>query len=132
MKLKELEEIKAHTRAQASLKARIAEQEGRLLCTSCQATMVPNAQGVYEFEGFDPARAMVMRKGEVAAAEGGGGDQNGDDKAGADDDAMEGVMDLLDMEIPAEEEEQIKKSLEEKTKYKEVAPTWELNIETYG
>ena len=26
----------------------------------------------------------------------------------------------------------IKKTLEEKTKYKEVAPTWELNIETYG
>ena len=33
LKLKELEEIKAHTRAQAGLKARIAEQEGRLLCT---------------------------------------------------------------------------------------------------
>ena len=36
------------------------------------------------------------------------------------------------MEIPEDQEEVIKKTLEEKTKYKEVAPTWELNIETYG
>ena len=35
-------------------------------------------------------------------------------------------------EIPEDQEESIKKTLEEKTKYKEVAPTWELNIETYG
>ena len=38
----------------------------------------------------------------------------------------------MDLEIPEEEEEQIKQTLQEKTKYKEVAPTWELNIETYG
>ena len=38
----------------------------------------------------------------------------------------------MELEIPEEEEEQIKKTLQEKTKYKEVAPTWELNIETYG
>ena len=38
----------------------------------------------------------------------------------------DGVLDLLDMEIPEEQEEAIKKTLEEKTKYKEVAPTWEL------
>ena len=49
---------------------------------------------------------------------------------GADDD--DGVIDLMELEIPEEEEEQIKKTLQEKTKYKEVAPTWELNIETYG
>ena len=36
------------------------------------------------------------------------------------------------MEIGDDDEENIKKTLEEKTKYKEVAPTWELNIETYG
>jgi len=36
------------------------------------------------------------------------------------------------MEIPDDQEAEIKKTLEEKTKYKEVAPTWELNIETYG
>ena len=80
------------------------------------------------------------------------------------------MVDLLDMVIPEEQEEQIKQSLEEKTKYKVrimllllgsdmyvpqcmyvydfgslggtscafssclkvVAPTWELNIETYG
>merc|ERR1719264_869879 len=51
--------------------------------------------------------------------------------AGADDPDAE-VVDLLDMVIPEEQEEQIKQSLEEKTKYKVVAPTWELNIETYG
>jgi len=44
----------------------------------------------------------------------------------------DGVLDLMDMVIPDEQEEQIKKTLQEKTKYKEVAPTWELNIETYG
>ena len=32
----------------------------------------------------------------------------------------------------AKQEEAIKATLQEKTKYKEVAPTWELNIETYG
>ena len=31
-----------------------------------------------------------------------------------------------------DQEDVIKKSLAEKTKYKEVAPTWELNMETYG
>ena len=31
-----------------------------------------------------------------------------------------------------QEEEKIRESLQEKTKYKEVAPTWELNIEKYG
>ena len=44
----------------------------------------------------------------------------------------DGVMDLMDLQIPADEEEAIRKTLEEKTKYKEVAPTWELNMETYG
>ena len=44
----------------------------------------------------------------------------------------DGVLDLMDLEIPEEQGEQIKKTLQEKTKYKEVAPTWELNIETYG
>merc|ERR1719259_77367 len=64
----------------------------------------------------------LMGDGEGGGAGGGGG-------GGEDDD---GVIDLLDMDIAPEEEAQIKKSLEEKTKYKEVAPTWELNIETYG
>jgi hypothetical protein len=123
-KLKELEELKAQTRAQANMKAKIAESEGRLLCGNCQGSMYPNAQGVYEFEGFRPGinggvqtlpAASVVKKDKKVS--------------GPDDD---GIVDLLDMEIPEEEEEQIKKTLEEKTKYKEVAPTWELNIETYG
>merc|ERR1719228_2162567 len=53
-------------------------------------------------------------------------------KAKDDDEEDDGIIDLMDMEIPDDQEEVIKKTLEEKTKYKEVAPTWELNIETYG
>ena len=123
-KLKELEELKAQTRAQANMKAKIAESEGRLLCGNCQASMYPNAQGVYEFEGFVPGVTNINQGTPTASTA-------KKDKVtnGTDDD---GIVDLLDMEIPEEEEMQIKKSLEEKTKYKEVAPTWELNIETYG
>ena len=114
---------KAQTRAQANIKAKIAESEGRLLCGNCQTSMFPNAQGVYEFEGFFPGTRNSNQNLPTAAAK---KDKN---VIAADDD---GIVDLLDMEIPEEEEIQIKKSLEEKTKYKEVAPTWELNIETYG
>ncbi len=46
--------------------------------------------------------------------------------------AEEGVIDLMDFDMDPDEEEKIRRSLEEKTKYKEVAPTWELNIEKYG
>ena len=46
--------------------------------------------------------------------------------------AEEGVIDLMDFNMDPEEEEKIRQSLQEKTKYKEVAPTWELNIEKYG
>lgn len=123
-KLKELEELKATTRAQANMKAKIAESEGRLLCGNCQTSMYPNAQGVYEFEGFVPGvRNTNQSTPNTSNA------KKDKDTNGADED---GIVDLLDMEIPEEEEMQIKKSLEEKTKYKEVAPTWELNIETYG
>ena len=53
-------------------------------------------------------------------------------KRDATEEEDDGIVDLLDMEIGDDDEENIKKTLEEKTKYKEVAPTWELNIETYG
>jgi hypothetical protein len=106
------------------MKAKIAESEGRLLCGNCQNAMYPNAQGVYEFEGFRPGVATSVRAAPAAA----GAEKVKNINATADD----GIVDLLDMEIPEEEEEQIKKTLEEKTKYKEVASTWELNIETYG
>ena len=36
------------------MKAKIAESEGRLLCSKCQADMLPNKDGVYEFENFRP------------------------------------------------------------------------------
>ena len=46
--------------------------------------------------------------------------------------ADEGVIDLMDFNMDPDEEDRIRHSLQEKTKYKEVAPTWELNIEKYG
>ena len=45
--------------------------------------------------------------------------------------AEDTVIDLMNFDMDPEEEEKIK-TLEEKTKYKEVALTWELNIEKYG
>ena len=42
------------------------------------------------------------------------------------------VVDLMSFDMDPDEEDKIKRSLEEKTRYKEVAPTWELNIENYG
>ncbi len=128
-RLKELEEIKAKTKAMANLKGKLAESEGRLMCTQCQAAMYPNAEGVYEFENFVPGvqnnASTAFGRPEKAANVA----NNADNADNIDDD---GIIDLLDMEIPEEQEEAIKKTLEEKTKYKEVAPTWELNIETYG
>ncbi|CAB4053989.1 PRPF39 [Lepeophtheirus salmonis] len=97
-KLKELEEIKAKTRAMANMKAKIAESDGKLMCTHCQKSMYPNAQ----------------------------------EKISNLPEEEEGVVDLLDMAIPEDQAQEIQKSLKESTKYKEVAPTWELNIETYG
>ena len=52
LKLKDLEELIAQTKATANLKAKVAESEGRLMCTQCQTAMYPDAQsGYYEFEG---------------------------------------------------------------------------------
>ena len=105
------------------MKAKVAGMEGRLLCTGCQSEMYPDAQGVYEFEGFRPGQAPkqpVQRKEQTP-------EENEDE-----DDPDDGVLDLMDMVIPEDQEEQIRKTLEEKTKYKEVAPTWELNMESYG
>ena len=63
-RLQGLEEMRAQAKAEANMKAKIAESEGRLMCSKCQS--------------------------------------------------------------------EIKRSLEQKTKYKEVAPTRELNFERYG
>ena len=43
LRLKEIEELRAQTRANANLKAKLAESEGKLLCTQCQASMFPKA-----------------------------------------------------------------------------------------
>ena len=63
-RLQGLEEMRAQAKAEANMKAKIVESEGRLMCSKCQS--------------------------------------------------------------------EIKRSLEQKTKYKEVAPTRELNFERYG
>ena len=52
LRLKEIEELRAQTKANANLKAKLAESEGKLLCNQCQTAMYPNAEGFYEFEGM--------------------------------------------------------------------------------
>ena len=126
LRLKEIEELRAQTRANANLKAKLAESEGKLLCTQCQASMFPNAEGQYEFEGFHPGSCVPIESRSDKP------EKSKKKKKDDDEEDDDGVVDLMDMEIPEDQEEIIKKTLEEKTKYKEVAPTWELNIETYG
>jgi tetratricopeptide (TPR) repeat protein len=126
-KLRELEALKARVRADANMKAKIAQEEGRLMCTSCHTAMYPDESGAYEFErGYSGStRARAGQEGLVAAS-----------TSGAEAAAMEvdenGIVDLMDWNISEDQEEEIRRKLEEKTKYKEVAPTWELNMETYG
>ena len=123
-RLKELEELRAQAKAEANLKAKIAESEGRLMCTNCQTEMTPGENGVYEFENW----------------RGGGGASRPSNGAEYSMSAVENaaimeedqVVDLMSFDMDPDEEERIKRSLEEKTRYKEVAPTWELNIENYG
>ncbi|XP_059091219.1 uncharacterized protein LOC131886822 [Tigriopus californicus] len=121
VKLEELEKFRAQTRADVNLKAKIAEAEGRLLCTGCHTAMYPDEQGIYEFE--KPRRSRLEAQNPAESS------YPSDNANGT---AEDGVVDLMDMVISSEQEENIKRTLEEKTKYKEVAPTWELNIETYG
>ena len=122
-RLKELEELRAVAKAEVNLKAKIAEAEGKLMCTKCQSEMVPNSDGVYEFENWQggaprPAQPQV---GEFTSAIESAGIMEEDQ-----------VVDLMSFDMDPEEEDRIKQSLQEKTRYKEVAPTWELNIENYG
>ena len=37
-------------RADANMKAELAAEEGRLLCTQCRTEMFPDEEGFYEFE----------------------------------------------------------------------------------
>merc|ERR1719430_357063 len=118
-RLQNLEEMRAQAKAEANMKAKIAESEGRLMCSRCQSEMLPNSDGVYEFENWKGG--------------GQGGNKIFTDMAEPPVQMAEDtVIDLMNFDMDPEEEEKIKKSLEEKTKYKEVAPTWELNIEKYG
>jgi len=125
-KLAQLEEMRAQANAEANMKAKIAEAEGRLLCSKCQGGMLPNAQGIYEFENF---RLPVGGVAAPMSVHSGGGEEPAAELGGLADDT---VIDLMDFSMDPDEEEKIRKSLVEKTKYKEVAPTWELNIEQYG
>ena len=88
------------------------------MCTQCQVAMYPNAQGQYEFEGFRPGPNPEIQETEK---------QSSKDNETADD----GIVDLLDMEIPEDQEEIIKKTLEEKTKYKEVKFTFLFKIHIF-
>ena len=103
----------SQVRADANMKAELAAEEGRLLCTQCRTEMFPDEEGFYEFErrGGGRKRKTDLEE-EMAPAEEVryGGDAPNDPDAE--------VVDLLDMVIPEEQEEQIKQSLEEKTKYK--------------
>ena len=123
-KLKELETMKAQIRADANIKGKLAEQEGRLMCTNCQVQQC-----------FRTLRVCTsLKRGYTGARTGGAaaGGVKGATAAGSGEVDEDGVVDLMDWMISEEQEEQIKKTLEEKTKYKEVAPTWELNMEVYG
>merc|ERR1712079_144589 len=102
-----------------NVNAKELKSEGKLLCNQCQASMFPDAEGFYEFERFHP----------VQTSEAVPSKSKKNDRREPDEEEDDGIVDLLDMEIPEDQEESIKKTLEEKTKYKEVAPTWELNIE---
>ena len=117
-RLQNLEEKRAQAKAEANIKAKIAESEGRLMCSRCQGEMLPNCDGVYEFENWR-----------------GGGQRESQSFADMTEPpvqlAEDTVIDLMNFDMDPEEEEKIK-TLEEKNKYKEVALTWELNIEKYG
>ena len=54
-RLELMEESQAKAKAEANLKAKIAEAEGKLMCTKCQSEMLPNSDGVYEFENWNGA-----------------------------------------------------------------------------
>ena len=126
-RLVELEELKAQAKAEVNLKAKIAESEGRLMCGKCQAEMLPNSNGVYEFENWQGG-ARKKQQTPLAA-------QSGEFSSAVESAALmeeDQVVDLMSFDMDPDEEDKIKRSLEEKTRYKEVAPTWELNIENYG
>ena len=125
-RLEELEELRAQAKAEVNLKAKMAEAEGRLMCGRCQAEMVPNSNGVYEFENFQGG----VRKSQPPAQAQGGEFTTAVESASIMEEDQ--VVDLMSFDMDPEEEDKIKRSLQEKTRYKEVAPTWELNIENYG
>ena len=120
----ELELQRNKAKAEANLKAKIAESEGTLVCTKCQSEMMPNEDGVYEFEGWKAGSGSRPAQAQVS-----------DFTSAVESAAMmeeDQVVDLMNFDMDPEEEDKIKRSLHEKTRYKEVAPTWELNIENYG
>ena len=75
---------------------------------------------------------MINRNDDLALFLGGAVESYAENPAEQVSMAEDGVIDLMDFNMDPDEEEKIRNSLKEKTKYKEVAPTWELNIEKYG
>jgi len=112
-RMEELEEFQSRVKAEANLKAKIAEAEGKLICNQCQGE-----EGAYENWEGGYKQSQV---GEFTSAV--------ESAAIMEEDQ---VVDLMNFDMDPEEEDKIKRSLEDKTRYKEVAPTWELNIENYG
>ena len=123
-KHQQLEELRAQNAAALEAKAKLAEAEGRLMCMGCQKEMEPDKDGNYEFDNWGGQGAEDNWKAAKQAMEGG----DGEGKTMFVDDE---VVDLMDYDLGEAEEEKIKRSLYQQTRNKEVAPTWELNIDNY-
>ena len=47
--MQSLEEMRAQAKTETNMKGKIAESEGRIMCSKGQGGMLPNSEGVYEF-----------------------------------------------------------------------------------
>ena len=54
-------------RADANMKAELAAEEGRLLCTQCRTEMFPDEEGFYEFERRGGGRKRKTEEEEVSS-----------------------------------------------------------------
>ena len=63
--MEELEGLKSKAKSDAYLRAKIAEAEGKLTCTSCDKEMVPNEDGVYEFEEWQGGAPRQQQQPQV-------------------------------------------------------------------
>ena len=93
--------MRAQAKTEANMKGKIAESEGRIMCSKGQGEMLPNSEGVYEFENW---------KGGVAG--GHSGHQTFTDISDQPGVVAEDtVIDRMNFDMDPEEEEKIKRSL---------------------